>query len=116
MIAVMQIAHFTQTILTRKNALMNMLTSIMAIAVIFVFLVMPLPLLKSRIWGPTYLLLIMSRRNFREPLAKQKVAIKKNTNPGIIGVMYPIIPTPTKIKPNEIQNARVIWVEKGVMN
>jgi hypothetical protein len=41
------------------------------------------------------------------------VAIRKKTSPGIIGVRYPMMPTPTKIKPIISQKVLVMAVVNG---
>lgn len=56
--------------------------------------------------GPTYLFPKSDLRNFRDPFAKQNAARMKKTNPGINGMMYPIMPIPVKKKPNTTQTGR----------
>ena len=81
-----------------------MLGITVAMAITFDFTVIPLPFFQSMIAGPTYLLLSSAFRNLRDPFAKQNAARMKNTNPGINGTIYPIIPIPVKKNPSTTQS------------
>ena len=98
-----KIHHFTHTSFTIYKALKAILGITVARAIIFDFIVMPLPFFQSIIAGPTYLLLNKALKNFREPLAKLKAARIKKTRPGIKGMMYPIIPIPVNKNPSATQ-------------